>query len=217
MVGYHLLFDLGEFRGIRRFLGFSTDLTGAAWTAAQLLFAGIFVVLSGVSSTLSRSNVRRGLRLLAVAAAVTLVTWLFEPTSAVVFGILHCLAVSILLYGAAFERKGPLACAAWGLIIIGLAAFLPTLRQAAAVRFDWLLPFGIYGPTFASYDYFPFLPWFGVFLMGTALGRSVYAPGKSLFPRPPRETFINVAGRHSLLIYVVHQPVIMGILYLLGR
>lgn len=216
MVGYHLLFDLGEFRGVKSFLGFATDLSGIGWMAAQAFFAGIFVILSGVSSTLSRSNIRRGLKLLVVAAAVTVVTWFFEPSSAVLFGILHCLAVSILLYGALFERKGPAACAAWGAVIIGLAALLPTLRNALAVDFDWLLPLGLYGPTFASYDYFPLIPWFGVFLAGAALGKTVYAPGKSLLPRPPRETFVNFAGRHSLLIYVVHQPVIMGILYLLG-
>ena len=216
MVGYHLLFDLGEFRAVKSFLGFSTDLSGAAWTAAQAFFAGIFVILSGVSSTLSRSNLRRGVKLIVVAAAVSVVTWFFEPSAAVLFGILHCLAVSILLYGAFFERKGPVACAAWGAVVIGLSAFLPMLRTAMAVNFDWLLPFGIYGPTFASYDYFPLIPWFGVFLAGAVLGKTVYAPGKSLFPRRPKETFINFAGRHSLLIYVVHQPVIMAFLYLLG-
>ncbi len=215
MVGYHLLFDLGEFNGVKRFLGFSTDLAGPAWSAAQIFFATLFIVLSGISGTLSRSNLRRGVKLLAVAAAVTAVTWFFEPSSAVLFGILHCLAVSIFLYGAVFERKGSVVCAVWGAVVIGLIAFLPALRKAAAVDFNWLLPLGIYGPTFSSYDYFPLVPWFGVFLAGAAIGKSAYAPGKSLFPRPPGETFINFAGRHSLLIYVVHQPVIMGILYLL--
>jgi uncharacterized membrane protein len=214
MVGYHLLFDLGEFNGVRRFLGFSTDLSSAAWTVAQYFFAGLFVVLSGISSTMSRSNRRRGLKLLALALAVTAVTWVFEPSSAVLFGILHCLAVSILLYGLAFERKGPAACAAWGAVILGLATLLPTMRQAAAMSSDWLLPLGIYGASFASYDYFPLLPWFGVFLAGAALGKRIYAPGRSLIPRPPGETFINIAGRHSLLIYLVHQPVIMAVLYL---
>ena len=216
MVGYHLLFDLGEFRGVKRFLGFSTDLSSPAWTWAQHVFAVLFVLLSGTSSTLTRSNVRRGLRLLAVALAVTAVTWAFEPSSAVVFGILHCLAVSILIFGAAFERKGPSVLAAWGGAVLVLSAFLPALRRWADVPFDWLLPLGIYGPTFASYDYFPLLPWFGVFLAGAALGRSVYASRRSLIRRPLPGTFVNWAGRRSLLIYVLHQPVIMGVLRLLG-
>ena len=215
MVGYHILFDLGEFNGVKRFLGFSTDLSSAAWTAAQYLFAGLFVVLSGISSTMSRSNLRRGLKLLVLALAVTAVTWVFEPSSAVLCGILHCLALSILLYGAAFERKGPAACASWGAVILGLGAALLMLKKAVAVDFDWLLPLGIYSPSFSSYDYFPLVPWLGVFLAGATLGKSVYAPGRSLFRRPPRATFINFAGRHSLLIYIVHQPVIMAVLYLL--
>ncbi len=212
MVGYHLLFDLGEFRGLKSFLGFSTDLSSTAWTIAQFFFAGLFVVLSGISSTLSRSNVRRGLRLLAVSLAVTVVTYVFYPSSAVFFGILQCLALSMLIYGAILEKSGPIACAAWGALVIGLGVAAPIVRRALEVRFDWLMPFGIHSPTFSSFDYFPLLPWFGVFLVGSALGKSVYAAKRSLLPWRLPATFVNFAGRHSLLIYIVHQPV----LYVLG-
>jgi uncharacterized membrane protein len=216
MVCYHLLFDLGEFVGITRFLGWSTDLSTTAWTVAQYFFATLFVLLSGTSSTLSRSNVRRGLRLLAVSLAVSAATYIFDPSSAVYFGILQCLAVSMLIYGAAFEKAGAAVCAAWGALVIGLAVALPVLKKTLAVRSDWLLPFGIHSPSFSAFDYFPLIPWFGIFLVGAALGRSVYASRRSLLPwRMPR-TFVNFAGRHSLLIYIVHQPVIMGVLYLLG-
>jgi uncharacterized membrane protein len=216
MVGYHLLFDLGEFRGIKRFLGFSTDLSSVAWSAAQYFFAGLFVVLSGISSTLSRSNIRRGLRLLAVSLAVSAVTYVFDPSSAIYFGILQCLAFSMLIYGAAFEKAGPIACAAWGALVLGLGAAIPILKKGLAVRSDWLLPFGIHSPSFSSFDYFPLIPWLGVFLVGVALGKSAYAAKRSLLPwRLPR-TFFNAAGRYSLLIYLAHQPVIMGVLYVLG-
>ena len=217
MVGYHLLFDLGEFRGVKRFLGFSTDLGSAAWTAAQYFFAGLFVILSGISSTRSRTNVRRGLRLLAVSLAVSAVTYVFDPSSAVYFGILQCLAISMLIYGAAFEKAGPVVCSAWGVLVLGLGAVLPVIKKGLAVRSDWLLPLGIPGPSFSSFDYFPLIPWLGIFLIGSALGKSVYASRRSLLPWPLPGTFVNAAGRHSLLIYIVHQPVIMGVLYVLGR
>lgn len=217
MVGYHLLFDLGEFRGAKRFLGFSTNLSTLAWTIAHFFFATLFVVLSGTSGTLSRNNVRRGLRLLAVSLAVTVATYVFDPSSTVFFGILQCLAFSMLIYGAAFEKSGPLVCAAWGALVIGFGVAAPVLRRAFEVRFDWLMPFGIHSPTFSSFDYFPLLPWFGVFLLGAALGKSVYASKRSLLPWRLPVTFVNFAGRHSLLIYIVHQPVIMGVLYLLGQ
>ena len=216
VVGYHLLYDLGEYVGIERFLGFSTDLSTVAWKAAQHFFAGLFIVLSGTSSTLTRSNVRRGLRLLAVSFAVTAVTYGFDPSSAVWFGILQLLAVSILVYGAAFEKAGPVACAAWGAVILALGAALPVLKKGLTIRFDWLLPLGIHSPGFSSFDYFPLIPWLGVFLIGSALGKSVYAPKRSLLPWRLPQTFVNAAGRHSLLIYIVHQPVILGVLWALG-
>lgn len=216
MVGYHLLFDLGEFVGVERFLGFSTDLSTAAWRIAHTVFASLFVLLSGTSSTLSRSNVRRGLRLLAVSLAVTAATYVFDPASVVLFGILQCLAVSILLYAAFFERSGPVACAAWGAFVLGLGAALPTVKRGLTIDFDWLLPFGLTSPGFSSFDYFPLVPWLGVFLIGAALGKSVYAAKRSLLPVRAPETIVNAAGRRSLLIYIVHQPVILGVLYALG-
>jgi uncharacterized membrane protein len=222
VIGYHLLYDLGDYVGISRFLGWSTNLSTVAWTIAQHFFAGLFVLLSGVSSTLTRSNTRRGLRLLAVALALTLATYLiaiglhlFDPADTIIFGILHCLAVSILLYGVVFKKVSAAANALLGAGVIGLAALLPILKTALAIRSSWLIPLGLPSPTFSSLDYFPLIPWFGVFLIGAALGRSLYSGKKSLLPWRLPATFVNIAGRHSLLIYIVHQPVIMGVLWLL--
>jgi uncharacterized membrane protein len=216
MVGYHLLYDLGDMVGVKSFLGFSTNLSTRAWTIAQYFFAGLFVVLSGISSTLSRGNVRRALKLLAVALLVTAATFVFDRSSTILFGILHCLAVSILIYGLVFEKAGAPACAAWGAVVIGLSAAVPAVLRGVAIRSDWLLTFGIHSPALSSFDYFPLLPWFGIFLIGAALGKSAYAPKRSLIRRPLPVTFVNIAGRHSLLIYIVHQPVILAILYILG-
>jgi uncharacterized membrane protein len=216
VVGYHLLYDLGAFVGVGRFFGFSTDLSTVAWSVAQHFFAGIFIVLSGTSSTLSRSNLRRGLRLLVVSIAVTAVTYIFDPPSAIWFGILQLLAVSILIFGAAFEKAGPVACAAWGVFVIGLGVALHFLKRGMTIRFDWLLPLGIHSPEYSSFDYFPLIPWLGVFLIGAVLGRTVYAPRRSLLPWRFPQTFVNAAGRHSLLIYIVHQPVILAVLYVFG-
>ncbi len=224
VIGYHLLYDLRDYLGIPRFLGWSTDLSTVAWTIAQHFFAGLFVLLSGVSSTLTRSNIRRGLRLLAVALALTLGTYLiavwlhlFDPADTILFGILHCLAVSMLLYGAVFEKLSAAASALCGAAVIALTALLPILKKALVIRSDWLIPFGLPRPSFSSLDYFPLIPWLGVFLIGAALGRTVYAAKKSLLPWRLPPTFVNLAGRYSLWIYLVHQPVIMGVLYLLGK
>ena len=100
-------------------------------------------------------------------------------------------------------------------LIFGFGFALPAVKRALAIRFDWLLPFGLHSPGFSSFDYFPLIPWLGVFLIGAALGKTVYASGRSLMPRPLPRTFVNFAGRYSLWIYLAHQPVIMGVLYLL--
>ena len=213
VVGYHLLFDLGEFAGIPRFLGWSTNLSTVAWQIAQHFFAGMFVLLSGTSSTLTRSNLRRGLRLLAVSFLVTAATYVFDPSSAILFGILQCLAVSMLLYGVLFEKAKAWLCLLCGSAVLALAALLPAMRQALALRSNWLMPLGLPSPSFSSFDYFPLIPWLGVFLLGAALGKSAYAAKKSLLAWHMPANFVNFAGRHSLIIYIVHQPVIMGIFY----
>jgi uncharacterized membrane protein len=78
------------------------------------------------------------------------------------------------------------------------------------------MPFGITSPSFSAFDYFPLIPWLGIFLAGAALGKTVYASKRSLLPWQMPPNFVNFAGRHALVIYIVHQPVIMGVLYLLG-
>lgn len=216
MVGYHLLYDLGAMAGVRSLLGFTTDLSTPAWLAAQYFFAGLFIVLSGISSTLSRGNVRRALKLLAVALVITGVTFVFNRAATVHFGILHCLGVSILIYGLAFNKAKAPAFAAAGAVVLGVSAALPFALKGAAIRSDWLLPLGIHSPAYSSFDYFPLFPWFGIFLGGAALGKSVYAMKRSLIRRRLPVTFVSFAGRHSLLIYILHQPVILAVLYLLG-
>ena len=216
MVGYHLLYDLGDFVGIKKFLGFSTDLSSPAWLIAQNFFAGLFVVLSGISSTFSRNNFRRCVKFAVVALLITAVTYLFDPASAILFGIIHCLAVSVLIYALTFQRTRPTTRAAWGAVVLSGAFFMPALRKLLAVKTNWLIPFGLFSPSFASLDYFPLIPWFGIFLIGTALGEWIYAQPKSLLRRQLPDNFINWCGRHSLLIYLIHQPLILAILYLLG-
>lgn len=216
MVGYHLLYDLGAMVGVKSFLGFTTDLSTPAWLAAQYFFAALFVILSGISSTLSHSNVRRSLKLIAVALAITGVTFVYNRAETIHFGILHCLGVSILLYGLVLEKSKALGCAVAGAVVLGLSIALAFALKGVVIRFNWLLPLGIHRPGYSSFDYFPLLPWLGIFLAGTALGKSVYASKQTMIRRRLPVTFVNLAGRHSLLIYIVHQPVILAALYLLS-
>jgi uncharacterized membrane protein len=204
MVLYHFGYDLREMCGVKTIFGVEINLSSC------------FVVLSGLSSTLSHGNVRRAIKLIGVALIITAATYLYDPSLAIHFGILHCLGVSILVYGLTLQRSGPLTCAAVGAIVLGLSAAVSLMMNGVSIRFDWLLPLGITSGTYSSYDYFPLLPWFGIFLGGAVLGKTVYASKRSLLPKRRGGSIFNVAGRHSLLIYIVHQPVLLGLLYLLG-
>jgi uncharacterized membrane protein len=216
MVFYHLGYDLAEFCGIHRILGVEVNISGPILTVAQYFFAGVFIVLCGTSSTLSRRNIRRALKILGVAVVISVVTYVYSPSEAIYFGILHCLGVCILIYGLTLQKAGALICAAVGMAILGVSAALAVAMRNAAVPFNWLLPLGIHRVPYAALDYFPLLPWAGVYMAGVVLGKTVYAAKRSLIPGRWPETFINVAGRHALLIYVIHQPLLLAALYLLG-
>jgi len=195
---------------------------------AEPFFAGLFIFISGISSDLSHSNLKRGLKLLGVALAVTLVTVLFVPTEAIYFGILHFLAVCMILFGLtkSFFNKIPFWWGMAGCVLLyvltkgisggylgfgsGFALQLPSVLYTT----DWLVPLGIYDRWFTSSDYFPLLPWAFVFLAGTFFGRFAAAEKFPKFTYKSHMPPLSFMGRHALIIYIVHQPVITGVAWL---
>ena len=190
---------------------------------AEPVFAGLFIFISGISSNLSHSNLIRGAKLLAVALVVTLATVIVVPQEAIWFGILHFLSICMILCGLVkpfcdrqrFSWIPPVLCAALyavtmsvpsGSLFFGLIP-LPN----ACYQFAWLAPLGFPSASFASSDYFPLIPWIFIFFAGFFVGR-LAADGK--FPAwlyksriPP----LSWMGRHALILYILHQPVIYGL------
>jgi uncharacterized membrane protein len=216
MLFYHAGFDLSELCGIRTIIGIRLNIEGSVFKILVIVFAGLFVLLCGASSTLTRSNIRRAWKLLGIAVLVTVASYIFNPAEAIHFGILHCLGVSILIYGWTLAKAKPWLSAAAAALVFGLSAAVPMALKNTPIHSDWLLPFGIISDTYGSLDYFPLLPWLGVFFAGTALGKWLYADRQSRIRKILPESFINIAGRHSLLIYIIHQPIFLAILYLAG-
>ena len=175
-----------------------------------------FVVLSGLCVTLGKNPVRRGITVLLGGMAVTVATGALYFAGAadvgilIYFGVLHCLGVCMLLWPL-LGKLPSWALAALGGVIIALG--LGWIDQAR-VDFPWLIPLGIRYWGFSSSDYYPLLPNLGYFCLGAVLGRLLYAKKQSLLPRiNDRSILIRplcFLGRHSLLFYLLHQPVLAG-------
>lgn len=193
---------------------------------AEPWFAGLFMLISGISSDLSHSNLARGFKLFGVALAVTLVTYLAVPEDLIVFGILHFLSVCMILYGLLkpfadrfrFSWAAVAACALLFLLTrgvplgyVGLSPRLGVLLPGSLSQAGWLFPLGIYGSDFVSADYFPLFPWIFVFAAGTVLGKLAAQGRFPAFLYPSRVPFFSWMGRRALVIYLVHQPVIYGV------
>ena len=214
MVLHHFLYDLCAFLGAPWWL-----FTNPVFDVLHYFFAGLFIFLSGISSDFSRSNLKRGAKAMALALGITLVTYFMNMT--IVFGVLHLLASCMLLFG--LTRGFWEALPAWVLPVLCLALIFLTAPCADGVTTQtpqlWL--FGFTTPDFASADYFPLLPGFGWFLLGAVIGRTAYRKKQSLLPRVnaanPVIRFFSFCGRHSLLIYMLHQPVLtIGTILIFG-
>lgn len=211
---YSLAFVFGVDWGLKLLLFFMP---------AEPFFAGLFIFISGISSDLSHSNLKRGAKLLAVALLVTLVTAVFLPAEAIWFGILHFLSCAMLLFGCIQKpiRHVPLAAGLPVCAVLYLAtfqvgegiAFFGVNLPRALYRTDWLAPLGFHSPSFYSADYFPVLPWIFVFLAGTFVGRLAAAGRFPKWMYTRRIPFLSWLGRHALIVYIVHQPVIFVLAY----
>ncbi|MGU3540357.1 heparan-alpha-glucosaminide N-acetyltransferase [Methylobacterium sp. A54F] len=215
MAAYHATWDLGFLRLMPENLA----LTGPGRAAAHVI-AGSFLALVGVGVVLmNRGGIRPGpvaMRLARIGGAALLVTAgtaLAFPDSYVFFGILHCIAVSSLL-ALPFLRGPVWLAAASALVVLALPHLVahPVLDAPALV----FLGLGQVLPR--TNDYVPLFPWFGMVLAGLVAGRlGLPALARSRLgawsPRRGPARALALAGRHSLAIYLVHQPVLLGLLY----
>jgi uncharacterized membrane protein len=199
---------------------------------AEPFFAGMFLFISGIASNLTHSNLARGTKLLAVALGVTLVTWIFVPEDVITFGVLHFLSICMILFGLLkpyadrfrFSWIPVILCFVFYFLTRGVPrgffGYGPGLGIAlpqSLYAFSWLAPLGFPGAGFESSDYFPMLPWVFVFAAGTFVGKLAKA---GRFPEITYRSQVPVLswfGRHALLLYLFHQPVIFGLCLLLRR
>lgn len=207
MVIVHLIYDLVELYGI-------LDWIYPVWFSAVKDRGGVlFLLLSGICATLGHRSGRRGLIVFLCGMLCTAVTAglyvlnLSDRSIIIYFGVLHCLGICMLLW-VPLKRLPTWCLAFMGTLFIGVGFAVHSVR----VCLPWLFPLGLVTPTFVSSDFFPLLPHLGFFLLGAVIGRTVYRRKQTLFPRisetVPGVRLLCLCGRQSLLIYLLHQPVL---------
>lgn len=175
----------------------------------EYFFAGVFILISGVSSRFSRSNVKRGLKVIIAAIVITLVTWRLNMI--VVFGILHFLGLCMVFYGITYKLWDKIEGITAPILYLSLTAVSAiALRALNPVNINWLWPIGLYNTEFYSGDYFPIFPWIFVFLLGTWLGKVIKDGNMPSWFYESKPPLLPQIGRKAFLIYMLHQPIIMG-------
>ncbi len=219
MVVFHTVFDL-YFFGI-----VPVTVSTGFWRLFAISTAFLFVFLVGVSLSVSAANAEkrlnrrdfvlkfffRGLMIFGLGLVITIVTWIYLGNGFIIFGILHLIGISIIL--SVFFLRFSLINLISGIVIIITGIYIQVFNGPV-----WLLWVGIHPESFYSVDYTPLLPWFGVVLIGIYFGKKAYPSGQRAYSRGLAPYFdnnvVSTLGRHSLLIYILHQPVIIFIIWL---
>jgi uncharacterized membrane protein len=159
---------------------------------------------------LTRKYFMRGIKLLFFAALITLFTYFFVPQYTIFFGILHFFAVSSFLIPF-FIKYNKLN------LIVGLSIILSGIYlQQQTFNFSSLSWLGFVPQTLSTFDYFPMIPWFGVLLLGVYYGKYIIDRTANIWFKGKISSVLTFMGKHSLTIYLVHQPALILLLIALG-
>ena len=217
MVAFHFCYDLKFITGIP--LEWFAPPLQDIWRAS---ISWTFLFVAGCMCALSRDNLKRGLVYSAFALAVFVVTTAAGVDTPISFGIIFCMAASTLLEWV-LERIG---CSPNGYVAAAalFAAFLLTLgvpRGHVGIgplnvmlpqelyATDWFSWLGLPGPHFFSGDYYPLIPYTLMYLTGVAIGRTWHESGYPAWAYEVSFAPLSFVGRHALLIYALHQPILL--------
>ncbi len=185
----------------------------------QFAVVGIFFLISGVSSSLSKNNTMRGLKIVAVACVLTVATQIASRVSGIAdividFGVIHAFGFSILLYAMIKDCKEWVVLL-FACVIFFLAWYIPTLGIETTSKV--LLPFGVKPIGYVYGDYYPLFPWAGFLLLGGVIGKLLYPTRKSLVKnaKPKIIKPILHIGRNSLFYYFGEVVVLIACFYLI--
>ncbi len=218
MALYHLLYDLQFIFGV------DVPLFVSVGMRLQPLIPLGFCIITGISCNLTRHNLLRGFKVFGCGLLVTAATYIFMPDMFVAFGVLSMLGVSLVIIGLlshVLHDLPPLpttiASAVFFVALYVLVYVLPTpvfITNSSYFESGALFLVGFPAPGFVSADYFPLLPWLFAVVFGHSLGR-IILPKLPQWTYQKHSTPLTFLGKHGLIFYILHQPVIYGILHLI--
>ncbi len=218
MIVFHIVWDLKYFGYI------SINPYSGFWGYFQIATAGLFLLLVGVmlaygaqkyASKYSIHFAKRAVFIFLAALLVSFVTFILFPSEFIYFGILHLIAVSIIL-SIPFAKHKIIP------LILGLFFIVvPNFINLQSIGINWLVWAGFSTP-FPTLDFEPLFPWFGAVLIGISLGNFIYSNKKAVIRiKQPKGKYVRIIiskielfGRNSLAIYLIHQPVIFSLVFL---
>lgn len=211
MAGFHACYDLAYL--------YDWDMPWFTQTVFQDIWRAsiswVFLFIAGWMCTLSRNNAKRAAKYAAAALVVWIATTLVSVDDSVNFGIIYCMAACTAVTAVArpMLKKVP---STWG-IAICLALLAATWGiPKSTYSFPYLAWLGFPGPRFVSGDYYPIIPFIFMYLTGYFAARTAQRcehPAPSWAYANPLPALASL-GRHSLPFYLLHQPIILGILEL---
>jgi uncharacterized membrane protein len=216
MIAYHFSYDLSYF------LNYRIVQQELFWFYFPRFIGAAFIFLLGVSLALKYyakpklgfgSYLRRGIWIFLLGMLITLVTYLFARDVYIIFGILQFAGAATII-GYFFRKSGK-----WNLLYGAIAIAVGLLLSSRSFDFPYLLWLGFTPTNFLSLDYYPILPWIGVVFLGIYFGEYFYRGYKRKIEladlsRKPVISSLCLFGRHSLLIYFLHQPIIFLLIWL---
>ena len=213
MAAYHFTWDLAYFGVVDRSAPFTPSMRLASHVigAAFLALAGLSLALAHGRGFRARPFALRLVKIAAASALVTAASYFIAPSALIGFGILHCIGVASLIAAPLLLRPGVGSASAALAGGIALAA-APFLWSSPAFNPPWLVWLGLGTEPPSTLDWRPLMPWGGALWIGLGLGLlSPPLPQGAARAAPARA--LAFAGRHSLAVYLIHQPVLMGLLW----
>jgi uncharacterized membrane protein len=217
MIVYHFAFNLNLLNI------YPIDVYSGLWIILARFIQFTFLTVVGISIYISyakhqdyskflKRQFRRSVILLGIAMGITLVTYIFYPQGYIKFGVLHLISIASILGALLIRNNFLMVC------LIFISLILGNIFSQITLDTPLLMPLGLMYKNFYSLDYFPIFPWISLVFAGIVIARFL-DKHKLLknFNLIPRFKLLEDAGKRSLIIYLVHQPVLLGLIWLLSK